>query len=94
MSTCARIAISRLILNNHIPNIQASWVTQGHKVAQIALTFGANDLGGTMLGGERCARSRGCLSEDDTRSDPPPDREGSDGPLAKRDTLYNILEEY
>ena len=42
------LALSRLILDN-IVNIQASWVTQGDKLAQVALFFGANDLGGTML---------------------------------------------
>jgi len=42
------LALSRIILDN-IANIQASWVTQGDKMAQIALYFGANDLGGTML---------------------------------------------
>ncbi|PLY02981.1 MAG: dehypoxanthine futalosine cyclase [Desulfuromonas sp.] len=42
------LALSRIILDN-IDNIQASWVTQGDKMAQIALFFGANDLGGTML---------------------------------------------
>lgn len=42
------LAVSRLYLNN-IPNIQASWVTQGPKVSQLALYFGANDMGGTML---------------------------------------------
>jgi cyclic dehypoxanthinyl futalosine synthase len=42
------LALSRLILDN-IDNIQASWVTQGAMIAQVALFFGANDLGGTML---------------------------------------------
>jgi cyclic dehypoxanthinyl futalosine synthase len=42
------LALSRLILDN-IPNIQASWVTQGPKVGQVALLFGANDLGSTMI---------------------------------------------
>ena len=42
------LAISRIILDN-IPNIQASWVTQGAKMAQVSLSFGANDFGGTML---------------------------------------------
>ncbi|MCL6584648.1 MAG: dehypoxanthine futalosine cyclase [bacterium] len=42
------LAICRIFLDN-IPNIQASWVTQGAKVAQIALNFGANDLGSTMI---------------------------------------------
>lgn len=42
------LALSRIILDN-IPNIQASWVTQGLDVAQLSLNFGANDFGGTML---------------------------------------------
>jgi len=42
------LAISRILLDN-FRNIQASWVTQGPKVAQIALSFGANDLGSTMI---------------------------------------------
>ncbi|MDH5542192.1 MAG: dehypoxanthine futalosine cyclase [Nitrospinota bacterium] len=42
------VAISRLFLDN-IPNIQASWVTQGAKMAQMALYFGANDMGSTMI---------------------------------------------
>ncbi|RLB12875.1 MAG: dehypoxanthine futalosine cyclase [Deltaproteobacteria bacterium] len=42
------LAVSRLVLDN-IPNIQASWVTQGPKIAQVALFFGANDLGSTMI---------------------------------------------
>ena len=42
------IAIARLYLDN-IPNIQASWVTQGSKIAQLSLKFGANDMGSTMI---------------------------------------------
>ena len=42
------LALSRLFLDN-IPNVQASWVTQGAKIAQVALAFGANDLGSTMI---------------------------------------------
>lgn len=42
------LAVSRLMLDN-VPNIQASWVTQGSKMAQVALSFGANDFGSTML---------------------------------------------
>jgi len=42
------LAISRVFLDN-FQNIQASWVTQGAKVAQIALYFGANDFGSTMI---------------------------------------------
>lgn len=41
-------AISRLYLDN-VPNIQSSWVTQGEKVGQMALLFGANDMGSLMI---------------------------------------------
>jgi cyclic dehypoxanthinyl futalosine synthase len=52
------LALSRIVLDN-IPNIQASWVTQGAKMAQVALFFGANDLGGTMLE-ENVVAAAGC----------------------------------
>jgi len=42
------LALSRLVLDN-FDNIQASWVTMGPKVAQLALRFGANDFGSTMI---------------------------------------------
>ena len=42
------LALSRIVLDN-IPNVQASWVTQGAKIAQVALEFGANDFGSTMI---------------------------------------------
>ena len=41
-------AIARLYLDN-IPNIQSSWVTQGLKMGQLALFFGANDMGSLMI---------------------------------------------
>ncbi|MEM9825652.1 MAG: cyclic dehypoxanthinyl futalosine synthase [Planctomycetota bacterium] len=41
-------AISRLYLDN-VPNIQSSWVTQGLKMGQLALMFGANDMGSLMI---------------------------------------------
>ena len=41
-------AIARLYLDN-VPNIQSSWVTQGPKIGQLALYFGANDMGSLMI---------------------------------------------
>jgi cyclic dehypoxanthinyl futalosine synthase len=41
-------AVSRLMLDN-VDNLQASWVTQGPKLAQIALKYGLNDFGSTMM---------------------------------------------
>ncbi len=42
------LAVSRIFLDN-FDNVQASWVTQGGKVAQVALKFGANDFGSLMI---------------------------------------------
>lgn len=51
-TTCIRylklLALSRIYLDNFL-NIQSSWVTQGSKIGSIALKFGANDLGSTMM---------------------------------------------
>jgi cyclic dehypoxanthinyl futalosine synthase len=41
-------ALSRIYLDN-VPNIQSSWVTQGPEVGQVALEYGANDLGSVMM---------------------------------------------
>ena len=42
-------AIARIMLNNWIPNIQASWVKEGPRMSQLLLTAGVNDLGGTLI---------------------------------------------
>ncbi len=42
------LALSRIFLDN-FNNIQASWVTQGPKIAQLSLFYGANDFGSTMI---------------------------------------------
>ena len=62
------LAISRLVLDN-VPNLQVSWVTMGAKVAQLALFFGANDFGSTMLEENVVAAAgvRFRLSEDEIR---------------------------
>ena len=41
-------AVSRVYLDN-VPHIQSSWVTQGMKIGQVALEFGADDMGSVML---------------------------------------------
>jgi cyclic dehypoxanthinyl futalosine synthase len=41
-------AVSRIYLDN-VPNVQSSWVTQGQEIGQIALKYGANDLGSIMI---------------------------------------------
>jgi cyclic dehypoxanthinyl futalosine synthase len=42
------VAMARLVLDN-VPNLQASWVTMGLKVGQVALRFGCNDFGSLMI---------------------------------------------
>lgn len=51
-------AVSRLMLRDFIPNIQVSWVKMGFRFAQVVLTAGANDLGGT-LGGDELSEASG-----------------------------------
>ena len=46
--TLRTIAISRLFLDN-VKSFQASWVTQGAKIAQVSLKYGVNDFGSTMM---------------------------------------------
>ena len=58
------LAIARLVLDN-FDNLQASWVTQGGKVGQLSLAYGANDMGSVMLE-ENVVRAAGasyCMDE-------------------------------
>ena len=41
--------VSRLMLNNHIKNIQVSWVKESPRFSQYCLNAGANDFGGTLI---------------------------------------------
>ncbi len=82
------LAISRIYLDN-VDNIQASWVTQGLKTAQVALRFGANDFGSTMIeenvvaaAGVSCASSLDDIIGAVRTAGFVP---------AQRDTLYNLL---
>ena len=54
------IAISRLVFDGLIPHIQSSWLTNGIGMAQLALQYGADDFGGTLIGEEvvSCTGSR------------------------------------
>ena len=84
------LALSRIVLDN-IPNMQASWVTQGAKMAQVALFFGANDFGGTMLE-ENVVAAAGCsfrMNMDDMVA---LIREAGFR-VAQRTTLYRLLKE-
>jgi cyclic dehypoxanthinyl futalosine synthase len=84
------LAISRLFIDN-IDNFQASWVTQGDAIGQVALMFGCNDLGSTMIE-ENVVRSAGVcfrVSEERLRY---LITEAGFNPV-KRDFFYKPLEE-
>ncbi|VVB86378.1 FO synthase subunit 2 [uncultured archaeon] len=87
------VAVSRILLNGYIRNIQASWVTQGLSVAQIALVFGANDLGGTMIE-ENVVRAAGVAFHSKNIEDFIHIAKKLGRPVAKRDTLYNVLDRF
>ena len=58
------LALARIVLDN-VPSLQASWVTQGGKVGQLSLAFGANDMGSVMIE-ENVVRAAGasyCMDE-------------------------------
>ena len=54
------IAISRIVFDGLIPHLQSSWLTNGIGMAQLALQYGADDFGGTLIGEEvvSCTGSR------------------------------------
>jgi cyclic dehypoxanthinyl futalosine synthase len=82
-------ALARLYLDN-ITNIQSSWVTQGVKIGQIALYFGANDMGSVMME-ENVVSAAGttyCLSEQEIRD---AITEAGWAPR-KRNCYYDLLE--
>ena len=85
------LAVARLYLDN-ISNIQASWLTPGHKICQIALRFGGNDVGSILI--EEKRRERGRLHEHDerTRTAPPDLRRGLPAREA-RHPLPHVLSE-
>jgi cyclic dehypoxanthinyl futalosine synthase len=85
------LALSRIVLRN-IDNIQASWVTQGAKMAQVALFFGANDLGGTMLE-ENVVAAAGCCFRM-SREEMIELIRGAGFTPVRRTTLYRELERY
>jgi cyclic dehypoxanthinyl futalosine synthase len=85
------LALSRIVLDN-IDNMQGSWVTQGERMAQVALFFGANDLGGTMLE-ENVVAAAGCSFRMSQEQLIELIRDAGFVP-ARRTTEYEILKEY
>jgi len=85
------LAVSRLFLDN-FKNIQSSWVTQGSYVGQLALKFGANDLGSTMME-ENVVRAAGASYRMNQEQMIELIKDVGETP-AKRNTNYDILEKY
>jgi len=85
------LAVSRLFLDN-FKNIQSSWVTQGSYIGQMALLYGANDLGSTMME-ENVVRSAGAQNRMNQEEMIRLIKDVGEIP-AKRNTAYEILEIY
>ena len=83
------LAVSRLYLDN-FKNIQSSWVTQGSYIGQLALMFGANDLGSTMME-ENVVKAAGAANRMNQAEMIKLIKDIGSTP-AKRDTSYKILE--
>ncbi|MCK9419421.1 MAG: dehypoxanthine futalosine cyclase [Nitrospirae bacterium] len=82
------LALSRIMLDN-FQNIQASWVTQGAKIAQVALEFGANDFGSTMI--EENVVAAAGITFRMTKQEIISIIKDAGYTPAQRDTRYNIL---
>jgi len=85
------LAVARLYLDN-IKNIQSSWVTQGSYIGQMALLWGANDLGSTMME-ENVVSAAGVTNSMNQKQMIELIKDIGEKP-AKRDTAYNILERF
>ncbi|PAF44105.1 dehypoxanthine futalosine cyclase [Helicobacter sp. 11S02629-2] len=85
------LACSRIYLDN-IANIQSSWVTQGSHIGQLALLFGANDLGSTMME-ENVVAAAGARNSMNEAQMIELIRDIGEHP-AKRNTAYEILQRY
>jgi cyclic dehypoxanthinyl futalosine synthase len=85
------LAVARLFLDN-FPNIQSSWVTQGSYIGQMALKFGANDLGSTMME-ENVVKAAGAANRMNQDEMIRLIKDIGENP-AKRNTAYEILERF
>lgn len=85
------LAVSRLFLDNFV-NIQSSWVTQGSYIGQMALLYGANDLGSTMME-ENVVSAAGATNRMNQQEMIRLIKDIGEFP-AKRNTAYDILERF
>ena len=85
------LAVSRLYLDN-FRNMQSSWVTQGSYIGQLALKFGANDLGSTMME-ENVVKAAGAVNRMNQDEMIRLIKDVGENP-AKRNTAYEVLERF
>lgn len=85
------IALSRIYLDN-VDHIQASWFSEGKKAGQIALHFGADDFGGTLL--EENVHAAANFVNTTSTDDCVALIHGSGFAATQRTTLYEIIKEY
>jgi 7,8-didemethyl-8-hydroxy-5-deazariboflavin synthase CofH subunit len=84
-------AVSRLMLNSSVRNIQVSWVKLGPRLAQICLLAGANDLGGTLMEENISRAAGGSSSQRMELSEMVRIIRGIGRIPAQRNTTYKIL---
>ncbi len=85
------IAISRIMYDGLIPHIQSSWLTNGIGMAQIALQYGADDFGGTLLG-EEVVSCTGARSTELTPSRIIAAVKQMGYAVEERDNFYNLVQ--
>lgn len=85
------MAVARLMLDN-IPNLQTGWVTEGTKLAQVALAYGANDMGGILME-ERVVKATGITNDTNVNEFLRLIRKAGYRPL-QRDTNYKIIRHF
>ena len=85
------LAVARLYLDN-IPSLQSSWVTMGPKIGQLALMFGANDMGSVMME-ENVVSAAGTTYRLEEREICRLVRDAGWVP-AQRDQYYNVLKRH
>lgn len=87
-------AVSRIMLNNSIDNIQTSWVKEGASMSQFLLTCGANDFGGTLIN-ESISTAAGAMHGQLIKPSTIRSLVRGIGRIpAQRNTKYNIIKSY
>lgn len=93
LSLLKMISVSRIMFYGLIKHIQSSWLTNGIGMAQLALEFGADDFGGTLIG-EEVVSATGARSTELTENKIVSAISNAGFTPVARDNFYNIVKEY